>query len=115
MSSADNLVPPLFDYNAFEADEILREAVLREGAYWITPQARSFGALVTGERVAALADAANRHLPQLQTFDRLGHRVDRVLYHEAYHELMSLAFGHGLHALAWTAGREGAFVARAAT
>jgi putative acyl-CoA dehydrogenase len=114
MSSADNLVPPLYDYNAFDADEVLREAVLRERAYWITPDARSLGALVTTERLAALADAANRNLPELQTFDRLGRRVDRVIYHDAYHELMSLAFGHGLHSLAWTARREGAFVARAA-
>src|SRR5262249_18547655 len=114
MSSEDNLVPPLYDYNAFDADEVLREAVLREGAYWITPDARSFGSLVTTERVASLAAAANRTLPELQSFDRLGRRVARVIYHDAYHELMSLAFGHGLHSLAWTARREGAFVARAA-
>ena len=61
-----------------------------------------------------LADQANRHLPQLRTHDRYGERIDAVDYHPAYHELMTLAFGAGLHSLAWKAKRDGAFVARAA-
>src|SRR5262249_32818198 len=39
---------------------------------------------------------------------------DSVEYHPAYHELMALAFGSGLHSLAWTESRDGAWVARAA-
>ena len=44
--------------------------------------------------------------------DRGGRRIDSVTYHPAYHELMRLAFGMGLHSLAWTEDRPGAFVAR---
>src|SRR6266705_1254115 len=57
---------------------------------------------------------ANRHLPELRTHDRFGKRIDAVEYHPAYHELMALAFGAGLHSLAWTEKRRGAWVARAA-
>jgi putative acyl-CoA dehydrogenase len=49
----------------------------------------------------------------LKSHDRVGHRIDAVEFHPAYHELMGLAFGAGLHSLAWTAGRAGAFAARA--
>ena len=61
-----------------------------------------------------LANQANRATPELRTHDRSGHRIDEVDYHPAYHELMQLAFGNGLHSLAWTATDRGGFVARAA-
>src|SRR5258708_12384477 len=50
----------------------------------------------------------------MRTHDRFGNRIDTVEYHPAYHELMALAFGAGLHSLAWTDKREGVWVARAA-
>jgi putative acyl-CoA dehydrogenase len=110
----DNQAPPLVGYNAWTGDTLLQEAVRREGAGWIAAEAASLGALVGSERLQRLADQANRNAPELQTHDRYGNRVDAVDYHPAYHELMSLAFGAGLHSIAWTAGRKGAFVARAA-
>lgn len=61
-----------------------------------------------------VADDAQRYLPELQQLDRLGNEVYRVKFHPAYHELMSLAFGAGVHSLAWTANEEGAHTARAA-
>jgi putative acyl-CoA dehydrogenase len=42
------------------------------------------------------------------------HRIDYVEYHPAYHELMRIAFGAGVHSFAWTHDRPGAHVARAA-
>ena len=57
---------------------------------------------------------ANASPPVLRTHDRYGHRIDEVEYHPAYHELMRLAVGHGLHALPWREPRAGAHVARAA-
>src|SRR5258708_35771457 len=50
----------------------------------------------------------------MRTHDRFGNRIDTVEYHPAYHELMALACGAGLHSLAWTDTREGVWVARAA-
>jgi len=109
-----NQPPPFGGHNAWTSDPILREAVAREGGAWIEERARGMGELVASERVQLLAYQANRFTPELKTHDRAGHRIDRVEYHPAYHELMSLAFGAGLHSLAWTVDREGAFVARAA-
>ena len=111
---SSNQPPLLAGYNAWEQDGILRAAVEREGAAWIGERAHQLGELVGSERIQLLADQANRHLPQLRTHDRYGERIDAVDYHPAYHELMAMAFGAGLHSIAWKARRDGAFVARAA-
>ena len=114
VEQTSNQPPLLAGYNAWEQDPILRAAVEREGGGWIGERAHTLGELVGSERMQLLADQANRHLPQLRTHDRYGERIDAVDYHPAYHELMTLAFGAGLHSLAWKAKRGGAFVARAA-
>ena len=72
------------------------------------------GELVGSERMQVLAAQANRFAPELRTHDRFGNRIDAVEYHPAYHELMSLAFGAGLHSLSWTERTPGAWIARAA-
>jgi putative acyl-CoA dehydrogenase len=109
-----NQPPALGDYNVFEVDTPLREAVVREGADWAVPRLRLFGAEVGSERVQELGHLANRHPPELQTFDRYGRRIDEVLYHPAYHELMRLGVAHECHSIAWNAGRAGGHVAHAA-
>jgi len=108
-----NQPPPLAGYNAYTQDRILVEAVRRAGAGWIEPRATALGALVGSERMQLLADQANRNGPVLKTHDRFGHRIDAVDFHPAYHELMSLAFGAGLHSIAWKSPGAG-FAARAA-
>lgn len=109
-----NQPPPLVGFNAWSGDRTLQEAVAREGGGWIAPRAGDMGALVGSERMQVLAAQANRFVPELRTHDRFGNRTDVVEYHPAYHELMALAFGAGLHSLAWTESRQGAWVARAA-
>ena len=111
---ATNQPPALVGYNAWSRDRILTEAVERERGGWIAERANRMGELVGSERIQALAAQANRYAPELRTHDRFGSRIDAVEYHPAYHELMALAFGAGLHSLAWTEKRQGAWVARAA-
>src|SRR5882672_11842979 len=57
---------------------------------------------------------ANSNPPRLRTHDRFGHRIDEVEFHPAWHRLMEVAIGHGLHALPWRDPRAGAHAARAA-
>ena len=57
---------------------------------------------------------ANANPPRLRTHDRFGNRIDEVDFHPAWHELMKVAVGHGLHALPWREPRPGAHAARAA-
>jgi hypothetical protein len=57
---------------------------------------------------------ANEHPPRLRTHDRYGHRIDEVEFHPAWHELMTAAAGHGLHAAPWQQPGPGRHLARAA-
>jgi putative acyl-CoA dehydrogenase len=113
-ADSSNQPPPLVGYNAWSADRTLTETVEREGGGWVSARADKIGELVGSERMQLLAAQANRFIPELKTHDRFGDRIDAVEYHPAYHELMALAFGAGLHSLAWSERRSGAWIARAA-
>ena len=107
--------PPVFEgHNLYDGDPALAAALAREGAGWAESQVRALGALAGDERIIQLGRAANRHGPELRTFDAFGRRIDEVEFHPAYHELMGLAAAHQVHSIAWTAGRPGGHVAHTA-
>ena len=114
MAEALNQPPPLVDYNLFDADAPLREALEREGAGWAHDWVRELGHLAGTEEAIAWGFQANANPPQLRTHDRFGNRIDEVEFHPAWHRLMEVAIGRGLHALPWREPRAGAHAARAA-
>jgi putative acyl-CoA dehydrogenase len=109
-----NQAPPLEGYNVFEADVVLLEALRREGGAWAESQAAELGARCGRADVIRLGVQANENPPRLRTHDRFGNRIDEVDFHPAWHELMELGIGAGLHALPWREPRAGAHVARGA-
>ena len=109
-----NQAPPLSGYDVFGADAALAQAVRREGADWARAELHELGRRAGSADAQELGRAANENPPVLHTHDRYGNRVDDVIYHPAYHELMTVAVGHGLHAAPWAEARSGAHVARAA-
>ncbi len=109
-----NQPPPYEGHNVFTDDVPLGEAVEREGAGWAEAELTELGALAGSPETIRWGFQANENPPVLRTHDRFGHRADEVEYHPAYHDLMRVAVGHGLHARPWRDEREGAHVARAA-
>ncbi|HEX5762424.1 MAG TPA: acyl-CoA dehydrogenase family protein [Solirubrobacterales bacterium] len=109
-----NQPPPLEDYNPFDADRPLTEALRREGAEWAEAEARELGAICGSRQTIRWGFEANEKVPKLRTHDRYGHRVDEVEFDASWHELMRIGVGHGLHASPWTEPGPGAHVARAA-
>jgi putative acyl-CoA dehydrogenase len=109
-----NQPPPLVDYNLFEADAPLREALEREDAAWAQDMVHDLGRLAGTQEAIDWGFQANAHPPELRTHDRFGNRIDEVEFHPAWHRLMEVAIGHGLHALPWREPRPGAHAARAA-
>ena len=108
-----NQVPPLEDYNP-ATSPVLTEALIREGGEWGVDEVTELGALSGSAQAQRWGELADRNPPILRTHDRYGNRVDEVEFHPAYHELMKVAVGHGLHAAPWADDRPGAHVARAA-
>ncbi|MDW5376548.1 acyl-CoA dehydrogenase family protein [Halomonas sp. HP20-15] len=110
----DNQPPAPRDRDFFALDQPLREALAREAPDWVARRLEALGAAVGSREVQALGDAANRHPPELRLFDRHGRRLDEVVYHPAYHELMHLAFDNGWHAVAWEEEHHGGHQAHVA-
>jgi putative acyl-CoA dehydrogenase len=108
-----NQVPPLTGHDV-AADEALLAALHREGGGWAEDELHQLGRLAGAESTQEAARLANVYRPVLRTHDPRGNRIDEVEFHPAWHELMTTAVGHGLHAAPWADERPGAHVARAA-
>ena len=108
-----NQVGALAGVNLFTGDRALSDAVRVFGAGWAEADLGRAGATVGSAEVQHLARQANRHLPELRTHDRFGHRVDLAEFHPAYHALMGMIYADGTHSYAWTHAQPGAHVARA--
>ena len=108
-----NQVPPLLDHNP-ATSPVLMEALVREGGGWGVDEVTELGAISGSATAQRWGDLADRNIPVLHTHDRYGHRIDEIEYDPAYHELMRVAIGHGLHGAPWADARPGAHVVRAA-
>jgi len=94
-----NQAEPLEDYNVFEADLPLVEAVSREGGDFAVDTIRAVGEIAGRRETIELGRLANENPPKLRSHDRFGNRIDEVEFHPAWHELMDVHASHGLHAL----------------
>lgn len=110
-----NQPPPFSNVNLWETDLVLRDAVIREGADWAGQSLARLGRTAGSSKACRLAREANLHIPELAEGDD-----GEVVFHQAYHELMTISMKHGLHCSTWdhmvTDGKQvqGLHVARAA-
>ena len=110
--------PPEFGpCDLWATDAALREAVAREGGSAFVSHLGSYGRIAGGD-LYRLSWDAHRDRPRLRSHDRFGHRIDRVEFHPAYHEIMGAAIAHGVVGLSWSPQHwhlpaTGAHVARA--
>jgi len=109
-----NVPGPLEEYNAYQSDRALQQAVKAMGAGWAGERLSAFGELTGSRGMLRHGELANRHPPRFDSHDLYGRRLERVEYHPSYHVLMQSAINHGLHALPWTDPDPGMHVYRAA-
>jgi len=114
MFEVQNQPPPLESYNLFASDAVLQAAVAREGAGWAAANLGKLGATLGRPETLAAGFTANKFTPQLNSFDRFGHRLEEVEFHPAWHDLLTIALDAGLHSSPWAEPGPGAHVARAA-
>jgi putative acyl-CoA dehydrogenase len=105
---------PLENYNVYSQNQALVEGPHREGAARFDQSAQTLGESAGSEDVIRLGFLANNYPPELKTYDRYGQRIDEIEFHPAYHELMRLGFGTGIHSIAWNNHAPGGHVAHTA-
>ncbi len=104
----------LENYNLYQQDVALQEAVKREGGSWSENELVSFGKISGKSETIELGFQANENKPKFFSHDSHGHRIDEVRFHPAYHQLMKSSIEQGVHSSHWLAPQKGAHVARAA-
>ena len=112
--SVFNQSSPLVDYNAYQGDSALRDAVRRHHGGWAEDALHAHGARTGSADVIEWGFLANEFKPRFCSHDRQGYRIDQVIYDDAYHRLMALSLESGLHASPWSSPGPGAHVVRAA-
>jgi putative acyl-CoA dehydrogenase len=95
-----NTPPPLVGVNAFTSDASLVAAGTALSDVERKPLT-ALGELAGSEQAQDWGRLANANPPLLRTHDRYGHRIDEVEFHPAWHELMGVAVGNGLHGTPW--------------
>jgi putative acyl-CoA dehydrogenase len=115
--ASSNQAPPLVGHNVVTADAALVEAVTRHAGSDVVEDLVALGAEAGTAEAREHGTLANKHEPELTTYDRYGNRVDEVVFHPSWHWLMERAVGYGLQAAPWeqqSAGATTAHVRRAA-
>jgi putative acyl-CoA dehydrogenase len=115
--ASTNQAPPLVGHNVVTADLALVEAVTRSSGAEVVDDLVALGAAAGTAEAREHGALANRHEPELTSYDRYGNRIDEVVFHPSWHWLMERAVGFGLQAAAWeqqAAGATTAHVRRAA-
>lgn len=108
--SVTNMPPYMGDQDLWRSDPALQEAVNREGAAWAQTDLDALGRRVGTNDIFELAEQANRYSPEIKAYDRYGMRVNQVIYHPAYHDLMRLAIENQVPSFAWNHTGPGAQV-----
>ncbi|WP_394787520.1 acyl-CoA dehydrogenase family protein [Rhodoferax sp.] len=109
-----NVVPELKDIPLYQRDLALQQALQRGGARAYEASLADYGNVLGREQTIRWAEDANRHKPELQTFDRGGQRIDLVNFHPAWHAVMGLLRGQNLVSLPFSDPRPGSWSAYAA-
>lgn len=104
----------LSDYNLFDTNRPLRDALKFNAPALDTAELNQLGAALGSTAMQTHARLANIHGPVLHSHDRFGRRLDQVEFHPSYHALMKLATGSGLHGTPWSDQNPSPHVRRAA-
>ncbi|MEO1139169.1 MAG: acyl-CoA dehydrogenase family protein [Pseudomonadota bacterium] len=93
------------DVDLWDTDVALRDHAKAAGAdaSHLARYGQTMGAL----QMVEAGQAANRHTPELRLFDASGRRLDEVVFHPAYHDLMRAGVAAGYSAIAWEGGKGG--------
>lgn len=110
----ENVVPEWSCGSLYLDDPVLRAAVARHKCGWAEDTLRAEGQRLADPSWRALAREADLVPPRLERYDSRGRRIDRLVFHPAWHALQGSCVEAGLHIPAGAGARKGSSVARAA-
>lgn len=97
-----NQSPPFEDVNLYLTNPALRDAVVREGGGEAEEASlMAFGSETGSRRGLEIGRLANASPPVLRRFDDKGFPLQRVDFHPAYHDAMTMSFAAGLQCSVW--------------
>ncbi len=97
-----NQSPPFANVNLYESNKVLQECAVREGAIMATADLHAFGARAGAAENLERGSRANANIPILtKDASRPGMGNGVVQYDPAYHALMTISMGAGLHCSTW--------------
>lgn len=96
-----NQTPPLVDFDLTSTDRPLLDALAANHVDLDAEGLASFGKRWGSGQRFERGRLANENPPRLRTHDPVGHRLDVVEFHPAYHSLMTASMADGLHASTW--------------
>lgn len=91
-----NQYPELSDYNLFTSDVVLREWIRAIGGENFLPELEKIGADMGTAESFRQGHLANKHTPELKTFDSRGNRIDSIDFHPSWHQFMAYSKHSGL-------------------
>lgn len=101
-----SIEPPRLPLDYYAADPAFRRLMARmlpeRLRDWAEPQLSRMGRRAA-EEVNPLAIAADRTPPQHRPYDPMGQRIDEIVYHPSYPEMVRIAYGSGLVSLRYDA------------
>jgi putative acyl-CoA dehydrogenase len=106
-----NQFEELQGYNLYATDAALQDALKRANAGWAEPLLKRYGAEIGSREAYAQADEANRHPPELRSFDARGRRIDTVDFHPSWHATMARLRNAGFVSLPFSDSRAGRWAA----
>ncbi|WP_086202533.1 acyl-CoA dehydrogenase family protein [Acinetobacter silvestris] len=92
-----NQIDELKNYNLFDSDQVLQE-ILTRYASQDQRMLSQFANVVGSSEYYEYAELANRHTPELHSFDARGRRIDVLEFHPAWHQWMRLNRQYTVHA-----------------
>jgi putative acyl-CoA dehydrogenase len=104
---ATNQAPPLVGHNVVTGDHALVEALTRHAGRAVVDDLVALGEEAGSAEAREHGRLADRHPPELTTYDRYGRRIDEVSFHPSWHWLMERGVGHGLQAAPWVQQADG--------
>ncbi|MBF5005252.1 acyl-CoA dehydrogenase family protein [Diaphorobacter caeni] len=94
-----NQFPDWTDYNLLATDPALQASLAHAGVDWAEPMLKVYAQQLGHAQTFELAGLANRHTPELHSFDTRGQRISSVEFHPAWHALLGMYRERGLVSL----------------